>query len=226
MTGHTTDTGTKEKSQREGAWSDAGAPFPSATFSYTHLLWFLVIIFVAKMSIEALNNRDHRISLFWISYECYIVFDHVPFLSTRTVYKSPGFNYRYVNLIFFWGMEAAACIVATQSNVGAPSSCLYNAAPHIYFVGAYMNQAATSKAFLPSEMKTWWVRLQVVVDNVIHLICLWFHVKFFSTEFELDCIMCPLLTWTTLVCLMILLTVMVHRDEMSWKNLQDYFKLT
>ena len=165
-------------------------------------------------------------SLFWISYECYIVFDHVPFLSTRTVYKSSRFNYRYVNAIFFWGMEAAACFVATQSDVGAPGSCLYNAAPHSFFVGAHIKGIATSKAFLPSEKKTWWVRAQVVVDNVIHLVCLWYHIKFVSTEFDMDCIMCPLSTWASLlVSLMILLTVTIHRDEMSWKNLQDYFKL-
>lgn len=195
--------------QEKSAWSDEGAPYPSEKFNVLHLPWFVVIFLVATISILALNAGYLAASIFWIVYECYIVFDHGPFLFTDTVYKSPAFNYRRINLIFFWGMEAVACIVATLSDVGAPYILLYNAAPHFFFVGAHVNQTATSKAFVPSQMKTWWISAQVAIDNVIHLICLWYQLKYISTGFV------PLLSWIGLVGSMVVLTLWFHADEMS-----------
>lgn len=173
------------------------------------------------VSINALNGGYIAASLLWIVYESYIVFDHLPFLFTQTVYKSPSFNYRYISPIFFWGLESAACIVATQSIVGAPSILLYNAGPHMFFVVAHINETATSKAFEPENMKVWWVCLQVAVDNSIHLTCLWHHVKYVTTATGLDC---SLALWINLVTSMILLTYWVHRDEVSWKYFFDIFQ--
>jgi len=212
------DEGARPSLSRRKSWvSDEDAPYPSDDFTCPQLLWFLCIGSIAQMSIYALNDGYLAASILWIIYECYIVFDHVPFMFTNSVYKSPGFNYKYINLIFFWGLEAVACIVATQSLVGAPPILLYNAAPHFFFVGAHINQTATSKAFLPSIMKTWWIYAQVAVDNIIHLVCLWYHLKYVFAG--ADWYTSPLVLWSVLVGAMLLLTYWVHGDEMSFSNL-------
>jgi len=206
----------RSQSQRKSWVSDEEAPYPSDNFTCPQLLWFLCIGSIAQLSIHALNGGHLAASILWIIYECYIVFDHAPFMFTNSVYKSPSFNYRYINLIFFWGLEAVACIVATQSLVGAPPILLYNAMPHCFFVGAHINQTATSKAFLPSVMKTWWVYTQVVMDNIIHLVCLWHHLNYVFAGS--DWYTSPLVLWTVLVGAMLLLTCWVHGDEMSFSN--------
>ena len=200
-----------------GDWSNTkGAPFPPQAFAYYQLLWFPFLAAVAIRSIHALNERSTKISLLWIIYESYIVFDHVPFLFTNGVYKSPRFNFTYLSTIFFWGLEAVASIVATQSHVGAPSFLLYNVVPHCCFIAANnFNGKAASKAFVAEERKTWWVYVQVIIDNIIHGICLWYHLKYvFSGAREMEFNL-SVLSFVSLTSSMCFLTYLVHRDEMS-----------
>lgn len=200
-----------------GDWSNTkGAPFPPQDFVCYQLLWFPFLATVAIESIHALNKRSTKISLLWIVYENYIVFDHVPFLFTNSVYKSPRFNFTYLSTVFFWGLEAVASIVATQSHVGAPSVLLYNVLPHCFFIAANnFNGKAASKAFIAEERKTWWVYVQVMVDIIIHGICLWYHLKYLVTGgSETECIFTVLSLFVILTISMCFLTYMVHMDEM------------
>jgi hypothetical protein len=199
-----------------GDWSNKGAPFPTQTFAYYQLLWIPFLAAIAKQSIYALNKRSFEVNLFWIVYESYILFDHTPFIFTNCVYKSPRINFTYLSSIFFWGLEAVASIVATQSHVKAPSVLLYNVAPHCFFIAAnnFYGKAA-SKAFLAEERKTWWVYCQVIIDTTIHAISLWCQLKyFFSGEAEMEFILTAL-SFVGLASSMCVLTYVVHKDEMS-----------
>mmetsp|Transcript_23441 Transcript_23441/g.32865 ORF Transcript_23441/g.32865 Transcript_23441/m.32865 type:complete len:225 (+) Transcript_23441:47-721(+) len=202
--------------RKEYNWSDDGAPFPSQTFHPPQLLWFPFLALATKISIQALNDKSIVASTFWIIYESYIVFDHIPFLFTNSVYKSPRFNFMYLSTIFFWGFEAIASIVSTQSLVNAPAILLYNVAPHSFFVACNnFCGVAASKSFL-AEKKTWWVYLQVIVDNIIHSISLWYHLKYFLSHLvQIDT--SPWLIWVPLITSMLLMTYWVHIDEISFK---------
>ena len=206
--------------EKDCTWSDEGAPFASQTFSYPNLLWFPFLIAVAALSITALNEGNVTASIFWIIYECYIVFDHFPFLCTNSVYKSPRFNFTYLSTIFFWGLEAIACIVATQSRIEAPKILLYNAFPHCGFIVANnFNKAAASKAFVAEKKKSWWIYVQVVVDTVIHCICLWYHLRHVSSLLQTEHVfrLSPDLAFFGMITLMLMLTTYVHGEEMSLK---------
>merc|ERR1712232_349709 len=107
------------------------------------------------------------------------IFDHIPFLFTNNVYKSPRFNFTYLSTIFFWGLEGMASIVSTQSDVNAPNALLYNTLPHsLFIVCNNFCGMATSKAFTDKQKKVWWIYLQVAIDNMIHCTSLWYHLKY------------------------------------------------
>lgn len=81
---------------------------------------------------------------------------------------SPRFNFTYLSLIFFWGLEAVASIVATQSNVGAPKLLLYNVVvPHSFFIFANWIRGACDFQCIVRREK-WWIFLQVDVFVVSH----------------------------------------------------------
>ena len=210
----------KKQCKSVPGWSDEGAPFQAHPFTTSQIVWFPILAVIAKGSIDALNNDNATVSFLWIIYESYIVFDHVPFLFTNELYDSPRFNFTYLSLIFFWGLEAVASIVATQSNVGAPKLLLYNVAPHSFFIFANsILEKATSNAFSGSAQKKGWIFLQVGVDNAIHGICLWYHLVHLSSIAGMGaCLLVPLLSWVSLVSLMILLTCWVHKRHMSWSH--------
>ncbi len=199
-------------------WSNEGAPVPFQPFKMIDLAWIPFLALVANQSIVTLNDGNITTSFMWIVYESYILFDHVPFLFTDTLYDSPSFNYRRLSVFFFWGLEAVASIVSTMSKVGAPKILLYNVAPHMFFVAAnYVRCAATSNAFL-GKKKTWWIFLQVIIDTVIHAISLWYHLDYLSIIIEAHGSLFPLLSWLSLVSLMMLVTCRVHKHCMSWDH--------
>eukprot|EP00984_Skeletonema_dohrnii_P028292 scaffold18209_cov88-Skeletonema_dohrnii-CCMP3373.AAC.6 len=206
----------------EQDWSDQGAPFPSQTFSPPQLLWFPFLWMVTKESIQALNNKNIFASIFWIIYESYIVFDHIPFLFTNSVYKSPRFNFTYISTIAFWGFEAIASIVSTQSLVAAPNVLLYNAVPHCFFIVANnFRGVAASKAFVVEQKKMSWVSLQVIVDSLIHCTSLFYHLKYILSShpgiLQIEIADAShWLCWGALMVSMLLLTYMVHKEEMKW----------
>ncbi len=210
----------KEAAEPEQGWSDEGAPFASQKFSPRQLLWLPFLAMVTNESIQALDNKNIAASIFWIIYESYIVFDHIPFLFTNNVYKSPRFNFTYLSTVFFWGLESIASIVSTQSLVNAPIALLYNVAPHCFFIAANnFRGAAASKAFVAEQKKTWWVSLQVMVDILIHSTSLRYHLKYMLSSHVAihqieDAI--PWLYWSALMLSMLFLTYMVHKDEMHW----------
>jgi len=212
-------TKVKVKEAAEQDWSDEGAPFASQKFSPRQLLWLPFLAMVTNESIQALDNKNIAASIFWIIYESYIVFDHIPFLFTNNVYKSPRFNFTYLSSVFFWGLESIASIVSTQSLVNAPIALLYNVAPHCFFIAANSTGAAASKAFVAEQKKTWWVSLQVMVDILIHSTSLWYHLKYMlSSHVAFHQIegASPWLYWSALMLSMLFLTYMVHKDEMHW----------
>jgi hypothetical protein len=207
------------KEAAEQDWSDEGAPFPSQTFSPPQLLWFPFLALVTKESIQALNKKNIAASIFWIIYESYILFDHIPFLFTNNVYKSPRFNFTYTSTIFFWGLEAIASIVSTQSLVTAPKVLLYNVVPHCFFILANnFRGAAASKAFVAEQKKMRWISLQVMVDSLIHCMRLCYHLKYIlSSHVAIQIVdASPWLYWSALMVSMLFLTYMVHKDEMLW----------
>lgn len=211
----------KVKEAAEQDWSDEGAPFASQKFSSHQILWFPFLVIVTNESIQTLDNKNITASIFWITYESYILFDHIPFLFTNNVYKSPRFNFTYLSPVFFWGLESIASIVSTQSLVNAPIILLYNVVPHCFFIGANnFYGAAASKAFVAEQKKTWWVSLQVIVDIFIHSTSLWYHLKYIvsshvSIQIEVG-VASPWLYWSALMASMLFLTYMVHNDEMHW----------
>ena len=75
------------------SWTDEGAPIPKEPFTYGHLVWLPTLAVIAFASVDALRVGNTSVSLLWIIYESYIVFDHFPFMFTNSVYKSPKFNY-------------------------------------------------------------------------------------------------------------------------------------
>jgi len=70
----------------------------------------------------------------WIVYECYIVFDHIPFLCTNDLYTSARFNYERTGPHVFWGMEAMASIVSGLSSINAPFVVFLNLPNHFFFI--------------------------------------------------------------------------------------------
>lgn len=212
---------TKQSQVADNAWCDDAAPLPTQEFTKRQLLWLPILFFVTKKSIEGLNDDNLMASLFWILYESYIIFDHIPFLFTNGLYDSPRFNYLYLSLIMFWGMEACASIVCTLSVVGAPKILLYNVLPHTFFIFAnYVRKAATSYAFVPDEsgVKKWWIFLQVVFDNTIHCVSLWYHLVHVSNIPGMEIYPSPFVSWLVLFTSMVLLTFWVHKKWMSWAN--------
>lgn len=204
---------------RENSWCDHAAPLPTQEFTKRQLLWLPILFFVTKTSMEGLGEDNVYASVFWILYESYIIFDHIPFLFTSSLYDSPRFNYLYLSLIMFWGMEACASIVATLSVVGAPKILLYNVLPHTFFIYAnYVRKAATSYAFIADStgVKKWWIFLQVMFDNTIHVVSLWYHLVHVSNISGMEHYPSPLVTWVMLFILMVLLTIWVHKKHMSW----------
>lgn len=201
----------------ESDWSDETAPFPAQPWKATNIIWCTLLAVIAKESIDALNNSSIPMTLIWIIYESYIIFDHVPFLFTNTLYDSPRFNYTYISPFFFWGLEAVASIVATQSDVGAPKWILYNVVPHCFFISAeHIIGAATSNAF--SGEKNGYIFLQVMLDIAIHGISLWYHLVYLLYITEMTIFLLPQLLLLTLVSSMILLTYWVHARHMSWSH--------
>lgn len=209
------------------SWTNEGAPIPTQPFTIKQLIWFPVLAAITKVSIDGLYVGNTSVSIFWIIYESYIVFDHFPFFFANNVYKSPTFNYENLSLIFFWGLEAVASIVATQSVVRAPIILLYNAAPHSLFIFANcVRGAATSNAFVAESKKSRWILLQVSVDTTIHCMQLWYHIKYLhhAVNKNDDSSLFPFLSWTALFTLSVLLTCWVHRDEMSWSHFTAVMK--
>lgn len=199
-------------------WSDEGAPFQSQTYHPQQLLWFPFLALVTSLSIQGLKEKSTGTSIFWILYESYIVFDHIPFLFTNTVYKSPRFNFTYLSTIFFWGFEAIASIVSTQSVVNAPNILLYNVAPHCFFVACNnFGGLAASKSFSSEKKKTWWVYLQVTLDNSIHSISLWYHLQHFMRVVLETNDTSIWAVWACSIGFMLFLTYWVHKDEMSFR---------
>ena len=224
---------TDRHSTDEQDWSDEGAAFASQTSTYTYprFIWFPFLFAVATLSIQALNKGSLVASLFWIHYEFYIIFDHVPFLFTNSVYKSPAWNFTHLSTVFFWGMEAIACIIATQSNVQAPLILIYNAFPHLFFIVANnFNGAAASKSFVEEQKKTWWVYTQVIIDHITHGTCMWYHLKYLVSQYviiDLHLGMMLEYVWMWLIVAACLLTYYVHKDEMSMKYfLSPYRSMT
>mmetsp|Transcript_69364 Transcript_69364/g.103191 ORF Transcript_69364/g.103191 Transcript_69364/m.103191 type:complete len:244 (+) Transcript_69364:298-1029(+) len=196
-------------------WSDDGAPFRSQTLHLHDFLWFPFLALVTMQSIRGLENKNIRTSIFWIVYESYIIFDHIPFFFTNTVYKSPKFNFTYLSSIFFWGFEAIASIVSTQSVVNAPNILLYNVVPHCFFVACNnFSGVAASKSFSSEKKKTWWVYVQVAIDNIIHSASLWYHLEYLLRQ-VLGTDTSTWATWAGLIVAMLILTYWVHKDEMS-----------
>lgn len=204
---------------QDNSWCDDAAPLPAQEFTKRQLLWLPILFFVTKKSIQGLGEGSVFASFFWILYESYIIFDHIPFLFTSGLYDSPRFNYLYLSLIMFWGMEACASVVATCSMVGAPKILLYNVLPHTFFIFAnYVRKAATSYAFIPDStgVKKWWIFLQVTFDNTIHGVSLWYHLVHISNISGMEHYPSPLISWLILFTSMVLLTTWVHKKHMSW----------
>ena len=48
----------------------------------------------------------------WITYECVLLFSHLPFPFTRTLYRSARWLYGNMNVTLFWGMEILSAVFA------------------------------------------------------------------------------------------------------------------
>lgn len=190
---------------------------------------FLVILTIA--SIRGLNNSSLAASSYWILYEVYIIFDHIPFLFTRELYASPKFNFEHVPLTLFWGMEASASIVGCFSSVGAPYILLYNVVPHLAFIYANnIKQAACSYAFIPDSTghKKWHVCLQVFVDNLVHFVSLWYHLLHLRHQVPGAAEWCPspVVSWLCLLTFASIVTTIVHKRHMRLAYFVEDFSRT
>jgi len=217
-------------------WSKQNAPVENQQLQVKHVLWVPVLILVAYASIQALN--DFRIAVAWayLIYETYIIFDHLPFMFTNDLYTSARVNYQNLSLSLFWGMEAIASVVASQSVVNAPSMILLANVPnHVFFMGSnYISGVATSKAFLwEKKHENLWLVGGVTMDTTIHAISLWYYIQYIAVASrkgspleETSLLMTTGATtwilWGVVMSVSILSTCWFHAPYMSWEHFALY----
>ena len=207
--------------QYDKLWTDdKNSPLPHEPFACLHLLWVPCLLGIALGSIWAINSGNVWVSMAWIVYECYIVFDHIPFLCTNDLYTSARFNYERTGPHVFWGMEAMASIVSGLSSINAPFVVFLNLPNHFFFIFSnYYRKIATSKAF------TWerkavspWLLAAVGMDIVIHGINLRYHLAYL-----MDSSFMVMSTWWSLMVTMTVMTVYFHREFIAFEHFLLYF---
>ena len=155
----------------------------------------------------------------WIAYECALLFTHLPFPFTRTLYRSARWLYRHVNVTLFWGMEALSAVFAVLV-ADAPAFVLLNAVTHAAFLRfAYRHGAERSAELYAAPKKTSLANAIITFDNVCHATCLWCYVRVVIGDAAL----------ATAVGLGLLATVAVssyrlHRDEVRLGHFVEYLR--
>jgi len=207
--------------ERDELWTDyKNAPVPNLTsFGYGDLLWAPCLCLIAMSSIWAIDAGNYWVSIAWIVYQCYIIFDHIPFLCTNDLYTSARFNYEHTSLQLFWGMEAMDSVVSALSVVGAPAIVWMNLPNHFFFiVSNYFKQIATSKAFTwERKAVSWWLIPAVAMDTCIHAINMRCHLMNLLEERWMVATV-----WWTLMVSMTVLTVWFHREFIAWEHFMLY----
>jgi len=206
----------------DASWlDDKNTPVPHEPFLVAHLLWVPCLLGIAWFSIQAIDSGNVWVSLAWLIYECYIVFDHFPFLCTNDLYTSARFNYEITGPHVFWGMEAMSSVVSGLSVLNAPAIVWLNLPNHSFFIlSNYLREVATSKAF------TWerkavspWLVAAVAMDTTIHTINMRCHLIYLLEGDTFTVTM----TWLGLLVAMIVSTVYFHRQFMAWEHFMLYF---
>ncbi len=137
---------------------------------------FRFLTLLGKVSIDRMREKYDSIVFLWLVYECYIVFDYLPFLFTNDLYTSARVNYENLPVSLFWGLEAMASIVSYAS-VGTPVIVLANIPNHAFFIFAnYGLRVATSKAFIWGKKgSTVRIIFRVTCDIAVHMACAWYY---------------------------------------------------
>lgn len=205
-------------------WSVTNCSFYSQPTKQREYLYFILLAFITMASIRAIDSGRKEASGLWILYQVYILFDHLPFPFTVKLYASPRFNYKYVSLLFFWGLEGVSAIVATRSQVRAPWILLYNCVPHSAFIYSNYGRSTPTAAAFVGDRK-WYITCQVLIDNCIHIASLWYHIRFCLSDvevfpevggYQISRNQANVAIWSMVFLLAILLTWKVHGHQMKW----------
>jgi len=210
----------KDSDFDESWMDDKNMPLPHEPFILSHILWVPCLLGITWFSIQAINSGSAWVSLAWLIYECYIVFDHFPFLCSNDLYTSARFNYEIVGQDVFWGFEAMSSVVSRLSVLDAPAIVWLNLPNHFFFIFAnYLREIATSKAFTwERKAASPWLVAAVAMDWTIHAINMRCHLIYL-----LDDALMVTVTWLGLLVAMISMTVYFHREFIAWQHFFLYF---
>lgn len=198
-------------------WDGESAPFSYQPLTVSAALWPFVLVVFAWTSIACIHSGCRSVAWLMLTYESYIIFDHLPFLFTNELYSSARVNFEHTDLTAFWGMEATSTIISFFA-VGSPWWVMGNIPNHVSFIFFnYRKQVATSETFQYGR-KRWYLVLGVAFDTSLHCVSALFYMKHLLG----DGIMCWVL-WVALNIAMTLLTMWVHYDYMHWGHLLVHF---
>jgi len=177
----------------------------------------LVLHGVAFHAVRELGLRS--LLWIWIAYECVLLFSHLPFPFTRTLYRSARWLYGHINATLFWGMEILSAVFAVLV-AGAPVFVLLNAVTHGMFLRfAYRHGAQRSAALYSDPKKTPLANVIITFDNLCHITCLWCYLRC-----ALDDAALATVAWGGLLATVAVLTYGFHRDEMRLAHFVHYLR--
>lgn len=177
----------------------------------------LVVHGVALHAVRELGLRG--LLWAWIAYECVLLFSHLPFPFTRTLYRSARWLYGNMNVTLFWGMEILSAVFAVLV-ADAPRFVLLNAVAHGLFLGfAYRHGAQRSAALYSAPAKTSTANAIITFDNLCHITCLWCYLRCVLDDAAIATAACLGLLATVAA-----LTCRFHRHEMRLAHFIHYLR--
>lgn len=191
-----------------------------ANFKRWDAIFIVLLVLVHGAAFYAVSVHDMRYLLFgWVAYECLLLFTHLPFPFSRTLYRIAAQLYGHANATLYWGMEIASTMLALAT-VGAPSFILLNALAHgSFLLTAYKRGADHTREFYNDPKKTLRINAIMVFDSICHMTCLWCYLRFVLGD--------AATATTVAVCLVVSvggLTGWYHRDDIRLAHFVHYLK--
>jgi hypothetical protein len=180
----------------------------------------LMLLLVHGLGFFAVRELGMRGLLWaWIAYESALLFSHMPFPFTNTLYRAAGWLYDSMNPTLYWGMEVCSALFACAV-AGAPFLVMFNALTHgAFLVFAYRRGARPSSRLYSAPRKTRRINVTIIIDNLCHITCLWFYLRAALGDASV-----ATGVWLGLLATVAALTFAFHRDEVRLAHFVHYLR--
>jgi hypothetical protein len=189
-------------------------------FSRSDVVAAVLCLALHGLAFHAVRDLGLRSLLWlWIAYECALLFSHLPFPFSRTLYRSARWLYGHMNVTLFWGMEVLSAVFAVLV-ADAPRWVLLNAVTHGLFLRfAYGHGAQRSATHYSDPKKTLKANAIITFDNLCHITCLWCYLRCALGDATL-----ATTVWGSLLATVAGLSYRFHRGEMRLAHFLHYLR--